>query len=185
MDYKKLETARAGLKNYTGTRVIKAPLADIAQVLYTCEGKVDWLSNLLSASELEQSDTRIMGDIPSAYVIHEHYQFAPGFQHRDYVLSCRWAIRESGDGAGPNRALLVMQSAEHEAKPIHQDRVRAAINLLVYNLEALPDDAGTRVDVEINLDAGGVMPVFAVNLYASTWSDKHLLALEKQTLKHR
>lgn len=182
MEYNNLETTRPGLKNYTGTRVIKAPLAKIAWVLYTCEGKVDWKSNLISASELSRSDTTAMTNIPAEFVIHEHYNLAPGFQQRDYVLGSKWEL-SAGTKEEPKQAIMLMQSTEHDAMPVVEKRLRAAMNLLVYKLEALPGDQGTKVDVEVNLDAGGVLPVFAVNFYASMWPKKELLALEKQTLK--
>ena len=34
MSYQKLSTARRGIKNFKGTRVMKAPMADVVKVLF-------------------------------------------------------------------------------------------------------------------------------------------------------
>ena len=74
---------------------------------------------------------------------------------------------------------LFLQSIGRSDHPIKKDRVRGALNLQVYRLKALPDDQGTEVEVEINVDPAGNFPVFIVNLYGSKWCKKTLDALGK------
>ena len=176
-----LATARAGLNNYSASKVLNAPFERLCEVLCSSDEKTEWKSSLLSAGELSRTSEIAFADMPSRLVVFEHYKLAPGFQHRDYVLSCTWELVE-GAADAPTRVSLVMQSTEDEAMPVRSDRVRAAINFLRYDLERLPDGAGVKVDVEVNLDPMGVVPIWFVNFYARSWCGKELVALEKQAL---
>ncbi len=180
-----LTTARPALNNVSGSKVIKAPLVDIARVLTECATKKEWVSGLVEEREIERGDAVAFADLPAAFTSYQHYKLMPMLSDRDYVISGLWEATLVDDGTTVKSAALDLQSVERDDTPEVEGRVRAALNLLVYSLEALPGNEVTRVHVECNVDPLGMMPQFMVNIYAGTWSEKTLTSLEAQVKKPR
>ena len=182
MPRKCLSTARPAIKNVSGCKIIKAPLLDVARLLSDSATKTQWVSGLITEQEIERSDQMAFANFPVEFVIYQHYTLIPLLSDRDYVISAVWQATHNKDQTSVKSAILDLQSVSHDAFPVVNGRIRAALNFLVYTLDAM-DDGSTRVHVECNVDPLGNMPQFMVNLYASTWSEKNLNALEKQLLK--
>ncbi len=178
-----LATARTGLKEVAGSRIIRAPLAQVIEVLSNSATKVEWLSGLLEEREVDRGAESAMAGVPRQSTVYQSYTLPGPLHERDYVIGCTWDITLDPNSGEAIRAVFTQQSQEHDSLPVKANRVRAALNLCVYNLEALPDDQGTRVDVKINVDPLGNFPIFLVNMYASSWPEENLQALEKQVLK--
>ncbi|MCH2110610.1 MAG: hypothetical protein MK135_14910 [Polyangiaceae bacterium] len=190
---KVLESARPGLKDVSGSKDIPAPLEKVAQVLSDCSTKTEWVSGLVEERMVEEKEADgqpqlVFGNCPVDFTVYQHYTLLPLFSERDYVIHGLWQVKtaETSQSEGASQevvsATLDLQSAEHAELPEVAGRVRASLNRLVYTLERLPNEAGTRVSVECNVDPLGAFPVFAVNLYASTWSEKTLSALQEQVM---
>lgn len=175
MFYEKLSTARAGVKNFKGTKAINAPMDKVAQALYDPATFGQWLAGLVHVDVLSQQGTTPWEAMPKAFEFYQLYKLQSPIWNRDYVISCHWTLDRLADG----EADLFLQSIGRSDHPIKKDRVRGALNLQVYRLKALPDDQGTEVEVEINVDPAGNFPVFIVNLYGSKWCKKTLDALGK------
>ena len=182
MSRSRLATTRKGLKNYSGTHVIKAPLEKIVAVLSDSVTKGEWLGGLVEERELERGSESNISGIPSNFVVYQHYTLAPPLNDRDYVISGIWEFESTEGENGIKKATLDLQSVKRDDMLAIKGRVRAALNFQVFTLESLPNDEGTQVSVEVNVDPLGNMPVFIVNLYASTWCPKTLDALEKYVL---
>ncbi|MEM7152207.1 MAG: hypothetical protein AAF799_05155 [Myxococcota bacterium] len=179
----RLASARPALKNVSGVKVIQATLVDIARALFECAAKTEWVSGLVEERELERGGELAFADLPAEFVVYQHYTLMPMLSDRDYVISGIWEVTDTHDDGSVKSATLDLQSIERADMPEVDGRVRAALNLLVYRLEELPDDGGTRTHVECNVDPLGAMPQFMVNIYAGTWSEKTLAALEAQVLE--
>ena len=180
MSYQKLATARSGIKNFKGTRVMKAPMADVVKVLFDPKTLPQWLAGLETVDVLQQSGKTLWEGVPETFEFYQLYKLQPPIWKRDYVIAGRWEV--TADKEQGLQAALYLQSIEREDHPIKHDRVRGALNFQVYTLKELPNDQGTEVEVEINVDPSGNFPVFAVNLYGSTWCGKTLSKLEKVVL---
>ena len=178
-----LATARRGLKETCGSAVIRAPLPRVVEVLSNAATKVEWLSGLLEEREVARGEESSMAGVPGQSTVYQSYKLGWPLSERDYVIACTWDITLDPSTGEPTRAVFTQQSAEHETLPVSERRVRAALNLCVYTLEALPGEEGTRVDVKINVDPLGNFPIFLVNMYAGTWPDKNLQALERQVFR--
>ncbi len=180
MLYQKLSTARDGIKNFKGSQVIKAPIQAVAKVLFAPDTQRHWIGGLESVTVFEKSGETPWKGVPKKFELYQLYQMPPPISNRDYVIAGQWDIRFEEDEI--QQAILYLHSIERNEHPERDHRVRAALNLQVYTLKALPDDQGTQIDVEINVDPLGNFPVFVVNLYGSTWCSKTLSALEKVVL---
>ena len=173
MSYQKLSTARKGVKNFTGSKIIKAPLGQIAQSLFNPDTLKHWLAGLSHVEVLSQNGSTPWQAVPQEFEFYQTYKLQSPISNRDYVIAGRWDIE------GDDHAILFIQSIERDDYPIKSDFVRGALNLQIYRLKQLPDAQGTEVEVEINVDPSGNFPVFVVNLYGSTWCAKTLSLLEK------
>ena len=179
---KKLTSARPALKNVSGQRLIAAPLLQVAHVLADSTKKNQWVSGLIEEIEIERSSDSVSETLPKESVAYQHYTLMPLLSDRDYVLSSIWEVEKEDEKVV--RATLDIQSVEHAEKPPMKGRVRASLNYLVYRLEERAEADGTMVSVECNVDPLGNLPQAMVNLYASTWPEKTLAALEAQVLKN-
>lgn len=179
----KLASARPALKTVMGQCVVEAPLVEVARVLTDSSRMTEWVSGLVEERKVELDAELAFGDLPTAFVVYQHYTLMPLLSDRDYVISGRWSAAIEGEEV--RSATLDLQSVVREDCPEVDGRVRAALNLLIYRLESRESGSHTAVSVQCNVDPLGALPQSMVNLYASSWPGKTLKSLQAQVQKVR
>ena len=118
--------------------------------------RIEWVDRLYEAVELEKN-----GQFD--YVLYQAFDLPLTFADRDYVY------RGQAKRVSDTVVELHLKSVEHPAKPTEDTvGVRAELVNSLYRLTDL-EGGKTRVEVEIQTDPKGWMPVWLVNLVQKDW----------------
>ncbi|MFT4627984.1 MAG: hypothetical protein ACI8PZ_006678 [Myxococcota bacterium] len=155
---------------FKGETVYDAPATKVMHVLLDNDHRTDWVDMLYEATELEKNG-------PFDYILYQAFDLPLTFADRDYVYRGE-AIRISDTVVE-----LHIASVEHDSKPAEETvGVRAE---LVNTLYRLTDEADgkTRVEVEVQTDPKGWMPIWLVNLVQKDWPRETLVGLRNELSK--
>ena len=155
---------------FKGETVYDAPATKVMHVLLDNEHRTEWVDMLYEATELEKSG-------PFDYVLYQAFDLPLTFADRDYVY--RGVAKRISDSV----VELHIASVEHPSKPEAESvGVRAE---LVNTLYRLTDEEGgkTRVEVEVQTDPKGWMPIWLVNLVQKDWPRETLVGLRNELSK--
>jgi len=141
---------------FKGETVMDAPATRIMHVLLDNDHRIEWVDRLYQAVELEKNG-------PFDYVLYQAFDLPLTFADRDYVY------RGQAKRVSDTVVELHLVSVDHADKPAEDTvGVRAELVNSLYRLTDL-EDGKTRVEVEIQTDPKGWMPIWLVNLVQKDW----------------
>ena len=155
---------------FKGETVYDAPATKVMHVLMDNDHRTDWVDMLYEATVLEKTG-------PFDYVLYQAFDLPVTFADRDYVY------RGQAKRVSDTVVELQLGSVEHPKKPAEETvGVRAE---LVNTLYRLTDEEGgkTRVEVEVQTDPKGWMPIWLVNLVQKDWPHETLMGLGRELEK--
>jgi hypothetical protein len=150
---------------FKGDTIMDAPASKVMYVLLDNDHRIDWVDRLYINEVLSTNG-------PHEYVLYQAFDLPALFASRDYVYR-GVAVRES-----ENVITLDLKSVEHADAP-ETVGIRADLVNTLYRLTIL-EDGRTRVEVEVQTDPKGWMPVWLVNLVQKTWPLETLNGLRGQ-----
>lgn len=150
---------------FKGETIMDAPASKVMYVLLDNDHRIEWVDRLYINKVLSTSG-------PHEYVLYQAFDLPALFASRDYVYR-GVAVRES-----ENVVTLDLKSVEHPDAP-ETVGIRAELVNTLYRLTML-EDGRTRVEVEVQTDPKGWMPVWLVNLVQRTWPLETLNGLRGQ-----
>jgi hypothetical protein len=166
----KMELEGTKFYAFKGETVYDAPATKVMHVLLNNEHRTDWVDMLYEATELEKNG-------PFDYVLYQAFDLPLTFADRDYVY--RGEAKRISDTV----VELHIASVEHDSKPAEETvGVRAELVNTLYRLTDEPNGK-TRVEVEVQTDPKGWMPIWLVNLVQKDWPRETLVGLRNELSK--
>lgn len=167
--YKKDEP-NSPLYAFKGVKVIPAPIAKVAQVLFDndVETRKEWIDMMVDFEVLEESRYQIIG--------YSSYDLPWPLADRDYVIQSDIEIDNTA-----GRVLMKMKSITHQDAP-ETVGVRAELVGSLYQLVPLSPHS-TEATVEIQTDPKGRVPNWLANMVQKGWPANTLNKMEVQALK--
>ena len=153
---------------FRGEADVNAPIAKVANILMDTPKKMEWVSNIMEARNLE-----LTSNVERVEYNKTHTPWP--VSNRDFVFNAKMETDI------PNKKLrFYMKSVTHPSMP-ETKAVRGHMTG-VYILTAL-DGGKTHLEVEIVADPKGAIPKWLVNLMQKKWPRKTIAGIREQAAK--
>lgn len=161
------------LSTYKGSAIFLISIPRIAFTLEDIGTRRNWVAGISEHALIEKNVDSL------EYTTYEHYDMVWPVRDREYIVHQQWIIDKNEDI--PTISLLA-SSIESNAYPIRNDRVRGDLIRLYYKLKYL-GPSETKIEVEIQVNPKGELPLFFIELIQKNWPVNTLKALYKEAEK--